>query len=269
MNRSQALYRQIRYGQPVNRRHPLNRGLLAWYRALPKLAGGGKYWDLCGRYHGTLTSGPLWSSGMSRQALKLDGTDDYVLITGEFGMPVNLTVSAWGSLVVLDASSSNSDIIAMGAHISLRCNTAGIDGIYQYGASSWRTTSYTGGSLVGAGWHHLAFVIDDTNNAQRIYLDGKNVASSAFTEAILYNGGESNTRLGRNSGTVADYGGWIDDVRFYNRALNDSEVALLYAESRTPHTSLLNYLPRRIRAVAAAGGGKPWLYYAQQHQATT
>jgi hypothetical protein len=256
MNRSQALYRQIRYGQPVNWRHSLNRGLLAWYRALPKFAGGGKYWDLCGRYHGTLTNGPLWSTGMSRQALKLDGTNDYVLITGEFGMPANLSLSVWGSLLVLD--SAGSDIIGMGGHISLRCATDGVYGIYQYAASGWRQTSYTGGSLVGTGWHHLGYVVDDTNNAQRVYLDGKNVASSSFTEAILYNGGESDTRLGRNSGTSADYGGWLDDARFYNRALTDSEMALLYSESRTPYTSLLNYLPRRIRAVAAPTNYSAW-----------
>ena len=62
---------------------PLNRGLSAWFVALPdKQRGLTRFRDLCRRYDGTLTSGPVWSGPRGRtggwSALEFDNTDDYV-----------------------------------------------------------------------------------------------------------------------------------------------------------------------------------------------
>lgn len=56
---------------PVNRKHPLNKGREAWWLALPDSGrfGGASWYDLCGRFHGVFESGsgspgPGWKDGV-------------------------------------------------------------------------------------------------------------------------------------------------------------------------------------------------------------
>ena len=79
-------------------------------------------------------------------------------------------------------------------------------------------------------WHHI--VMGRFNGNIVIYVDGAyvdgrscnlNVASSAY-----------NMRIGADSGGNKFFGGSIDDVRIYNRALTSGEVSGLYAGSIQP-----------------------------------
>ena len=81
MRKQPRPYRQVFYGQPVNWKHPLNRGLVSWWRVLPKFAGGLRFADLCHKNQGTL-AGPAWSSP-GRCSLSFDGVNDTVSIANE------------------------------------------------------------------------------------------------------------------------------------------------------------------------------------------
>lgn len=59
--RDDTSFQNVDLSNPINWDHPLNRGLVGWWLALPQWSGGTKWYDLCGKYDGTLMSGPSWS----------------------------------------------------------------------------------------------------------------------------------------------------------------------------------------------------------------
>lgn len=85
----------IIYGDAVNRRHPLNRGIVGWWPGLPGMSGGPRLLDIDGRNHGTLTNGPTWVPGADGfGALSFDGSDDevaFAAIPGGERFPPNAT----------------------------------------------------------------------------------------------------------------------------------------------------------------------------------
>src|SRR4051812_27861308 len=75
----------IYYGQPVQPGHPLNRGLTAWYAALPWWKQGPRLRDLVNKNHGVLspsTGLPTWRGARGRPGgygcLEFNGTNHYV-----------------------------------------------------------------------------------------------------------------------------------------------------------------------------------------------
>ncbi len=79
------------------------------------------------------------------------------------------------------------------------------------------------------GWHHLTAV--RANNALRLYVDGALVGESATFTASDYNlaNGEP---LQIGNGQIGPLSGSLSDVRFYNRALSDGEVAAIAEKPR-------------------------------------
>lgn len=89
----------------------------------------------------------------------------------------------------------------------------------------WHFDSLSSGiELNDNDWHHFAytFVASSTNfGTETIYLDGRNVASrTGFVPAFI----PTSMTLGL-SGGLHGFLGFMDEVRFYNRALTASEVA--------------------------------------------
>ena len=77
------------------------------------------------------------------------------------------------------------------------------------------------------------YVIDDTNNIQRVYIDGVQKGSTAYMQSISYTGLGVNTFMGKhgNGGTAYDFKGLIDEVCVYNKVLSAQEVLDLYNQS--------------------------------------
>jgi hypothetical protein len=108
------------------------------------------------------------------------------------------------------------------------------DGTLQYNA--WSEVNMQGVAKVNDGnWHHIAYVLDQ-GNALLAYVDGVlDVSSTTATtncgkgcsgfnwasDLVIAQGG--NCRFGANG-----FGGTIDEVRLYNRALTAVEVGVLY-----------------------------------------
>mgnify|MGYP001565449571 FL=1 len=87
-------------------------------------------------------------------------------------------------------------------------------------------------------WHHVAVTYDGNSSASgvQIYIDGSSVALT-----ILYNTlsatilNSENFTLGKyNSGTGASnaYGGLMDEVAVYNRALTPAEITDIYTHTQ-------------------------------------
>ena len=163
--------------------------------------------------------------------LEFDGSaDDHVQINGLFGEPSSVTLAAWVNLTAYGISGA--DVISLGDDVLLRLDAASGGNLrgsyYDSSTSNWQETIFNV-DLVNAGWHHIAYTIDDANHTQKIYLDGVEVGSTATTESIAYGANGANSYIGIHGDAVADWNftGQIDDARVYGRALTGQEILTL------------------------------------------
>ena len=80
-------------------------------------------------------------------------------------------------------------------------------------------------------WVHFVYTYD--GSAEKIYVNGSEAGSWAKTGA-LHTNTECGLQIGH--GYLSQYTGGIDDVRLYNRALTDDDIALLYSSFPGPIT---------------------------------
>jgi hypothetical protein len=90
----------------------------------------------------------------------------------------------------------------------------------------------TGGVIQDNEWYHITFRYDFENRDRRIYIDG--VLAAHQTSATPYLGATGNTIIGA-WGTGQWFSGLIDDVRIYQRALSDGEIAGLAGRTLPIH----------------------------------
>jgi hypothetical protein len=81
-----------------------------------------------------------------------------------------------------------------------------------------------GGAMAIGAWSHICAVF--AGNTQAVFVDGKQVASSA-TNAGTIKLTNAEVRIGIRADGTEPYDGTVDDVRVYARALSDAEIALL------------------------------------------
>lgn len=249
----------IDLSRPVDWRDPLNRGLVAWWLAMPHSGFRGQTWrDLVGlsgkkTNHGTLTNGPAWQGPRGRTggwgALSFDGSDDYVSCPVPHGLhgATAATVCGWalgtspsfdeGSPVVTysGAGSENWPYLNGQLYTSV-LRTARVDGI-----------AVPSGVSLG-GWYHWCATTDGTT--WTLYLNAR-VAGTAAAQATVT---ADQFHLSRDPG-VHYWGGYQDDVRAWTRALSAAEVRALYDLSRRGHPGLLRRVSRVAYSFQDEGGG--------------
>ena len=83
------------------------------------------------------------------------------------------------------------------------------------------------GGVINAGeWHHVAYVIDNASQACHMYLDGALGATATFSGTPMFMTSAETLGIGYTSQADAEFmHGQIDEVRIYNRALSQAEVA--------------------------------------------
>lgn len=193
----------------------------------------------------TLYNTPAWqSAGHSGGALQFDGVDDY-------GQTVNCpmrlqvadayTLSVWikpsapqkGGAGIL----AKTDPAGTDNHWALQFNSDGNRLIIRHPGDEW-DTGITLGQVAGA-WHHV--VIVRSNAGITSYLDPVGIAPSLWkTESWTIPPGNGNGHLNlgadRTVSSSSVYGGLLDDVCIYSRALEVGEVS-----SPVSVTNLLGY----------------------------
>ncbi len=175
---------------------------------------------------GTVTGTAIWTSAVRNNGFSFNGTTQ-IQATGLLGSHANLTVAAWANLTAADTNGAG--IVSLGEHFYIRLDESGWTRAYMYNGTTWLSVGVNQ-TFAGTGWHHFAAVFDDVNNLFKLYIDGVQAASVTNTSSISYPGLAQNTVIGRhgNGGTSHDFTGIIDEVRVYNYALSDTEVATLY-----------------------------------------
>jgi hypothetical protein len=183
----------------------------------------------------TLYNNPIWQSGgRIGGALQFDGIDDYartpapnnsstkLQLSGDYTISVwvkpNATQKAWAGIV------SKTDPTGMDNHWTLQFdNTTPRKLIIYHPSANWYTGITINDLIAGGAWHHIAVV--RSSSTMKAYLDGTAYPTGSLENNPKAGNGHLNIGADRTASSSYVYGGLIDDVRIYNRALNASEVS--------------------------------------------
>ncbi len=169
-----------------------------------------------------------WVSGNLGTALSFDGNDDYVdcgnaniLSLGD----ESFTIIAWIKTSVTDTTqmilSKKSSAYSDGFDFSISWINKlrfGQNGVYSY--------SETAGLVNDGNWHHVAVVVDHTNDLLHFYVDG---VADGLERDISGWGSITTTNdlwIGNRLGNTFPFNGEIDEVRIYAYALPSYEINL-------------------------------------------
>jgi hypothetical protein len=171
---------------------------------------------------------PVWrpQGGKLGGALEFDGSGDYVKIDNEaaFDLTSQITISAWVNITSVPQEWTG--IITKGDS-AWRLSTSFANNVFHFGIS--RGDYLNGRAAVDSGqWHNVVCIYD--GQTMSIYVDGKLDVSRPRTGLIGTN--DFPVCIGENIElTGRCFHGLIDDVRIYNYALSEDEVAELYNNS--------------------------------------
>ncbi len=221
----------------------LNRGLIGYWTFDGKDMPNGVALDKSGNGHTGLiyniATSTFYGEGKIGQGLKFDGSNDFIEI-GQTSLTNNMTamsVSFWLNTSSFASCGSGNAAIIEKQYFThgwlLGCSNTGYLGMTVY------TTGGNGGMTVRTSvpittnkWKHVVFSWDGNLNGAgaKFYIDG--VDSTNLTQAGTGSRIDDSTvplHIARDVYDGQFYGGLMDDVRLYNRALTAAEVQQLYA----------------------------------------
>ncbi|MCZ7638382.1 MAG: LamG domain-containing protein [Verrucomicrobia bacterium] len=190
------------------------------------------YWNLDGNlrdsvngFHGTARgTAPLayvaGKPGLG-QALKLDGTDQFVEITeGDSANNLafaggSVSIAGWFKVATFDTSWQC--LIARGEGSSWRVARNSASGSMSYAGG---LTDVTGATDVTDGaWHHFVAITDQT---------AEEFGTALYIDGLL--DGTQNVMIGENPDARGrEWNGELDELAVWNRVLTTDEIAILYA----------------------------------------
>jgi len=198
--------------------------------------------DSVGSNHGTLENGAsIVLDGERGYVLSLDGADDYVALPKD-NMAAGrseITVTMW--IKPDEWVSANAIYDEYGGDWDQYWQFSIAEGKWYTRDSS---TGPTGGrdndlslpAVPTGQWHHLAFVYSVSGGTKAVYYDGAPHGSTTMSIDTL-----TADRAGARVGYPCDgeyYDGMMDELRFYDRALTPSEIAIL--ADQTTYTLTVN-----------------------------
>lgn len=189
-----------------------------------------------GRYDGTLFNMEEgdWVTGKIGGALEFDGVDEAVNSIAYSSLNALLngidtfTVAFWASATAFDTTSV---AFSMGVLDSLQVtNTITIrpydstaaNGLRVHHNNATALYSALGTAPADGTFHHFAHVSNGATD-HRGFVDGVLEGTSTASRTMTSSFGE--ITIASRNGNTGHYGGKIDDVRIYNRALSDAEIA--------------------------------------------
>jgi hypothetical protein len=221
-----ALYPGV--GTRVTPVDPGTTGLVAYY----KLDGDAK--DSAGTHHGTLAGNPQpFVTGKLGQAFNVTADLTYITVPYSADLAMStFTVAAW---VKVADNGGNRGILGTRFNgeftFDLKVDAVRVHGDIGNGTawlnSSTDIVAAQGGSLALGVWHHIAYAIDDATDTAQLYLDGARAATATFSGTPVFMKAGEELRLGTSYGTTEYMRGAIDDVRIYNVALSEAQIASL------------------------------------------
>lgn len=263
----------INLAQPVNRSHPLNRGLVAWYLSLPGDGRKGFRWlDLCGRHHGTLTNMDPATGRVGAQgrpggfgAIRFSTSNNTNRVQSASASALPTSASAAWAFSFWHRTAANASLSQyFGFGVTLPnsddpgknryCLNFNSNYYWWGDARDWDT-----GIAFDADntWHHVLFTTPGGSATPTIslYVDGTFRASGS-PSGSLTTAGTTITAGSAHSSGASSPNASIDDCCIFNRHLSASEIRARHDLSRRGDSGMLSRV-RRYWLVPEIGGTGP------------
>lgn len=208
------------------RQHPRYRGCLGHW--LVNEGGGTTIHDLVRGRHATLTNadvGTAWTVGERGKVIFLDGTDDHFALNEKIDVSGSFSVAFWLYLIAGTTSwlgntrwnGSNGWAIRLS---DIRARLGDGSG----------TNIFTAASKPTGQWLHEVFTFDLVSG-ECLYFRNGSVFETDTTTKTTITSGDHNCVFGKDAAfTVSYLDGAVDDIRVYQRALNEAEARSLYIQ---------------------------------------
>jgi hypothetical protein len=176
-------------------------------------------------------------------AIDLNGSASSWIDTGVAHAWSAATVSFWVKITNTGAWQDIFSTISAGyalwsVRLSMSLDTTGqLQFNVGNGATAW--TKYLATDIGDGGWHHVVQAVDGTDS--KLYVDAVLVSDDTASVALAATPGTTNYYFGK-FGAVARYTAQqLDQIRFYDRQLNQTDVNALYNEGIAPSTARTEY----------------------------
>ncbi|OGT59911.1 MAG: hypothetical protein A3E01_10735 [Gammaproteobacteria bacterium RIFCSPHIGHO2_12_FULL_63_22] len=252
----------VRLSRPVNRQHRLAQAMQAWWRYVPGLAGGPRWFDLLGRNHLSFVGMPS-THGWGRSLIRPGGDGDLNFDGSTCGAQATLDMSAFNKMTVAGwfLLRNTTESIVLETTANYNSSTGGILFDHGFNAGTQVILAIKGGGNTNAMvftlpsrdvWHHYLFTVDFTVSGTGIrfptvLLDG--VSPAGLTQNFTGDVGtgtfpNSTINLGQRYTNVAPANMACDDVAVWGRHLSAAEIQEWYRSTRDGHPGLLNRIER-------------------------
>jgi hypothetical protein len=220
---------------------PAPSGMIGWW------PGDGNANDIFSTNNGNLVGTTVDTPGIVGTAFWFDGTNDYVWIPDAPVLhPANLTVESWMRCDLLDTPTSNSYPGQQYIIFHQNAETGNFEGFdlakdreprYTGTTDTWcfEVTSTTGDNVFVESttpvktnvWYHIAGVRG--SNYIQIYVNGKLEGQTNVDFPVGYGNYPLYFATTGESYYDHKFGGALDEIGFYDRALSSNEIAAIYA----------------------------------------
>ncbi len=103
-----------------------------------------------------------------------------------------------------------------------------------YSGSTYYLTTASTTSVTDGDWHHISAVVDGSSSL-KIYIDGNLEGTNSSINTMTTN--TNNLTIGVDGSNTFHWKGYLDQIRIFKKALLQSEVDTLYAETACVYTS--------------------------------
>ena len=195
---------------------------------------------------------PIYDTGRIGDALVLDGSNQYATVPNSADLDITgpITMAAWvkpdvvGTQHLIKKATMNlvngyELSLSSPGHVFTRFNQVASADTYRIDATSFYPTD-------GDTWIHVAATWDGTTIT--LYVNGAAEGTVDFAGPIATN--DLALGIGAQADGTSKLNGSLDDVRLYNRALGDTEIAALYAPAGVPRPSPSTRRPRASSSAA-------------------
>jgi hypothetical protein len=184
-----------------------------------------------GVYRNGVTTGVAGlTSDTANMAASFDGVNDMVSVPSSPGLSPTaaVTVEAWVRPTTKPAAGAFASVVTKAEAYSLQFNGPQLEFTTIQGITRRRVQAPASAIVVG-GTYHVVGTYDGTT--QRLYVNGVQVASGAFSGAV--NANASPVLLGSWDAASEFLAGTIDDVAVYAKSLSAAQVSSHYGAGRT------------------------------------
>lgn len=181
--------------------------------------------DIWGEHDGTMVGNPKVVGGKVGQGLELDGEEDYVEIPHSEQFTISgktISIEAWIQVKPLPAK-YGMVLGKRGTEYEVGINADGEPVWFFLGDNSLGSADK---KLSEGVWWHVVWIWDESSGQSYVYVNGEQVGDYATADKSADS--TAPLSIGWDPGTADPskyhFGGIVDEVRFYNRALNEGEI---------------------------------------------